>query len=368
MIEIVYPIIIQGENNDNDSNGSNFQNLKIAGDFNGWSIEPMKRELRGDNTVWCYEVNESQLVNCKNFNDKGQRLIHFKFIDDSQNWFIVNDYDSESDEHNNVNNVKAVTIEDKPTEVEKENIVVDEGPETPVPSLKETSVEPTVEEPESTPDSSAQDEDKSIIIEEEHESEIETNTEPNENETADVLGKVSENNHIDIPDEIIEGTPGIDTKLEDDEVMVEEVPDQTPDTSNLIEETEIKEEIPTEPEAEEQDSLVSNLKGVLFNPTEHQGNHVESGDEEFFSPRKFEEPHEEQEVPVSSNMLDSPVAPVVVTAAEIQGETATVDIENNDLTVDNKNNTEEYENVLRRLLNGFCSWFQWLFGVFSSKG
>ncbi|CAL9736907.1 hypothetical protein MOSE0_K10440 [Monosporozyma servazzii] len=389
MIEIIYPVYQTDETEVENNNASKFKSLKIAGDFNNWQIEPMVQSEVDSKAVWIYQIKDSLLSNCKNLNDKNEILIHFKFIDDNGDWFIVPDYSSELDEHNNINNVKVAKPNDpigKQDEIESEGVIKRQDSQTS--SWKDTkleSEEPIIETPEATPDVSSSTQGKDIVIEEQDDNSDE-NLKPK-----DTVEEKEEEHPIDVPDEVIEEP---DTVKENsvpfdgntsynnnsDNNILEECPANSLDVKN----DSITTECSTEPTftEKEQDSKSVTIEAMPVVkkendiktektttnspelPTEFRESSVaekSTEEEEAVSPKKLD-------VPDSTNMLDSPVAPVAVSAAQAQGNSNTeidVDIENHDLTVTNKN-TEEYENTLRRLLKGFCSWFSWLFGIFHS--
>lgn len=116
--------------------GDNFNNLQIAGDFSNWEALPMVKNPK--NGLWEYSVNVEKLP-------KDAIKVHFKFIDDSGTWFTNEDYGKEIDEHSNENNVELLNRkkETEPEELdtndddkEQSYVVDDEGPLTPIPSLK----------------------------------------------------------------------------------------------------------------------------------------------------------------------------------------------------------------------------------------
>lgn len=392
MIEIVYPVYQTDETEVENNNASKFKSLKIAGDFNNWQIEPMVQSELDSKAVWIYQIKDSLLSNCKNLNDKNEILIHFKFIDDNGDWFIVPDYSSEPDEHNNINNVKVAKPNDpigKQDEIETEGVIKRQDSQTSSrKDIKPESEEPIIETPEATPDVPSSTQGEDIVIEEQDDNSDE-NLKPK-----DTVEEKEEENPFDVPDEVIEEP---DTVKENsipfdgntsynnnsDNNILEECPANSLDAKN----DSIPSESSTEPtftEKEQDSKSVTNevmpavkkennvkTEKTTTNspelPTEFHESSVaeksteEEEEEEAVSPKKLD-------VPDSTNMLDSPVAPVAVSAAQAQGNSNTeidVDIENHDLTVTNKN-TEDYENTLRRLLKGFCSWFSWLFGIFHS--
>lgn len=119
--------IIYGHSSDD------YQNLKIAGDFSGWEPLPMGRN--SITHLWEHKVDFSKLPN-------GTEKVHFKFIDDNGNWFTDEDYPKEVDASSNENNVKLFTKE----EIGEEDPAFemdDEGPESPAPSLKTGSENPS---------------------------------------------------------------------------------------------------------------------------------------------------------------------------------------------------------------------------------
>lgn len=397
MIDIVYPVYQDQDTPGSTQDTPSFESLKIAGDFNNWQIEPMvKDDTNESKPVWKYHIGESQLKNCNKTNDRNDTVIHFKFIDDNDNWFIVPDYTSEPDEHNNINNVKIVIskqqVHEEEGEQEEEKLkedpslaktdIVDEGPETPEPSLKDeerlTSQEPIIEEPEATSVlekdgmETREDDQQNVIIEEQDDDN------GDEEEPQEQIGS-----EADIPDEIIEesepDTKSTDNVQELNSDILEECPDKTPDI--VDEKEQISNKIPSPVEISKelnipQEQEVSSEQNAAPVINEDEDKNPPSSiapqspnttnqhaDDEFFSPRKFEDLD-------SNNMLDSPVAPVAVAAVQEPYTDNTnadvnVDVENRDLTIKDKN-SEEYQNILRRLLRGFCSWFSWLFRIFHS--
>ncbi|CAL9728296.1 hypothetical protein MOUN0_D00848 [Monosporozyma unispora] len=405
MIEIVYPAYQGDKTEVENQNASKFKSLKIAGDFNNWQIEPMILSKVDSKPVWIYQIKDSLLSNCKNLNDKNEILVHFKFIDDNENWFIVPDYASEPDEHNNINNVKVAkpnafsTEQDDKVERDATTEVVNDGPESPSPSLKDMklpSEEPIIETPEATPEVGEQRKDD-IVIEEEEDNDVEDAVANN-----DASEATKEEHPVDIPDEVIEEPDSVEedkvplpnnttTTINNNDNILEECPENTPDVTNTQIPSESNLEAESKPVDNEQDSkskIIEQPNDVVpVVKEENVTNEKEEEEEtitkipqpptpsgevatdkhtvkaEFTSPKKIEEPD-------STNMLDSPVAPVAVSAAQLQDDSNTeieIDVENHDLTVKNKN-TEEYQNILRRLVKGFCSWFSWLFGIFHSHG
>lgn len=132
MVEIVY----------DDSKGS-FKNLKIAGDFTDWKIEPMDQNSQKQ---WVYTIDELFLNKKEGKGSPKEIRVHFKFIDDDDNWLVMDEFDSEPDEHNNINNVKVITFKKiecegqlPPLNSQKFEITND-GPESPSPSLVDASL------------------------------------------------------------------------------------------------------------------------------------------------------------------------------------------------------------------------------------
>lgn len=397
MIEIIYPVYQGDETEVENNNASKFNSLKIAGDFNNWQIEPMVQSELNSKAVWIYQIKDSLLSNCKNVNDKNEILIHFKFIDDNGNWFIVPDYSSEPDEHNNINNVKVAKPNNpigKQDELDSEGMIG--GQESHTPSSKDTKVEseePIIETPEATPEVLPPSEGEDIIIEEQdddlHER-IKSNDAPEETE--------GEEHPVDIPDEVIEEP---DTVNENSAPLTNNTSynnnkHNNDNSNNILEECPVNsvdvttDSMPSESSPEttfgenEQDSKSITNEEILQEvpvvkkenntPTTTDSSQPEmttqeaTSDEHVLEEEQEEASAKKSDMPDSTNMLDSPVAPVAVSAVRAQDNSNTeinIDVENHDLTVKNKN-TEDYENTLRRLLKGFCSWFSWLFGIFHS--
>ncbi|CCF56976.1 hypothetical protein KAFR_0B06790 [Kazachstania africana CBS 2517] len=141
---------------------SSFANLRIAGDFTNWEIKSMEKRSDGDvdTDTWVYPIEESFLKS-KSHDDKQKIPICFKFIDDNGNWFTVDAFEKDRDEHNNVNNVKTIDLDEIAEESIKKHLeetipspqikhisenqennsfarnMSTEAPITPVPSLKE---------------------------------------------------------------------------------------------------------------------------------------------------------------------------------------------------------------------------------------
>lgn len=118
--------------------GDSLHNLKIAGDFSNWEALPMVKNPKSG--LWEFSVNVNKLP-------KDATKVHFKFIDDSGTWFTNEDYEKEIDEHSNENNVEILKREEEAEagreesdtnddDKEQSYVVDDEGPLTPIPSLK----------------------------------------------------------------------------------------------------------------------------------------------------------------------------------------------------------------------------------------
>ncbi|CCK72895.1 Uip4p KNAG_0M00420 [Huiozyma naganishii CBS 8797] len=133
--------------------------LNIAGDFNGWTVEPMvRREGEGEGDgPWVYHLSREQ------WDASADKKFQFKFVDTSGNWFTLDDFPVEADEHNNVNNVVVLEIAEETGEETGEELgeetgeeateTVDDGPEAPTPSLKNVDIsrDETPEQPEEHP-------------------------------------------------------------------------------------------------------------------------------------------------------------------------------------------------------------------------
>lgn len=131
--------------------GDKFKELKIAGGFNKWEVVPMKWNATKDQ--WEYEL--------KNI-PQDIKKIHFKFIDDSGNWFTDNNYAKEIDEHNNENNVKMLPVAGETRE--ESNNKLDEGvPVTPVPSLNNKGANAEIEEDREVPEKTEMSNDKKVV-------------------------------------------------------------------------------------------------------------------------------------------------------------------------------------------------------------
>ncbi|QID88252.1 hypothetical protein GRS66_010961 [Saccharomyces pastorianus] len=138
-----------------DHPADDFPDLKIAGEFTKWEGVPM--EINDDSGKWEYTFDKSSTTK---YEDK----VHFKFIDHNGNWFADDEYPKEIDEHSNENNVTTLKNKENDTNEERENeeedndaeekeneeddkdakeeenneqILYDEGPETPNPSLRD---------------------------------------------------------------------------------------------------------------------------------------------------------------------------------------------------------------------------------------
>ncbi|CAI4052945.1 Uip4p SKDI_16G0920 [Saccharomyces kudriavzevii IFO 1802] len=81
-----------------DHPADDFPDLKIAGEFTNWEGVPM--EINVDTGKWEYRFHDSSITK---YDDKDK--VHFKFIDQNGNWFADDEYPKEVDEHSNENNV-----------------------------------------------------------------------------------------------------------------------------------------------------------------------------------------------------------------------------------------------------------------------
>ena len=399
MINIIYPVF-KGDASDikRQNDALNFKSLKIAGDFNGWRIEPMERKYIDRQPIWNYSIDDSVLENCKHLNDKGEILIHFKFIDDYNNWFTVSDYSTEPDEHNNINNVEVVKLAEREIEKEENDVTVEEptqetniqkvvtdseteildgGTDSPVPSLKEKVLQQqeyiieesdvaSLQRPESdivtendlTPVNNAEDTDQKkegvddvpdkVIVELEM-----NNKEGEEFQTDSILEKRPDN----IPESIsVQHT-------QEHKVLLNYYEEQSSNIQSTMEAQKLPVEINTQIALEREQTpqlSASSQETTIENTPDPQIPHEE---EQFYSPKKDEELD-------SKPLLENPVAQDApedsVHFNNINSE-KDVDIENHNLTVTD-GATEEYQNILRRLLRGFSSWFSWFFNIFHSSG
>lgn len=133
MLEILIP----------DSNKS-FKALKIAGDFTDWEEKAMDKV--GDE-AWSFQIDSSMVEKYCPKESPLEALIHFKFIDDNENWFTSDNFDLVPDEHNNINNAILLQFEDgklKEKTVEQPEVPAEvvEKDETPEPTLEATTPEP----------------------------------------------------------------------------------------------------------------------------------------------------------------------------------------------------------------------------------
>lgn len=120
-----------------------FQALKIAGDFTNWKIQPMIRQLSTTTGSWVFKITNDMVEKYCTEELQDQVLIHFKFIDDNNNWFTSDNFDLVSDENNNINN--AVMLEFSNGKLKEEDKFVSENesvssrsvtPVTPAPTLE----------------------------------------------------------------------------------------------------------------------------------------------------------------------------------------------------------------------------------------
>lgn len=105
-----------------------FQNLQVAGNFTSWEVKPMHKDMKTN--FWEFDIDLKNLVN----GDVDK--IVFKFVDDNGNWFTDDNFAKETDTHNNENNVKLLTRDDKGQAFySEEDPACDDTPLTPQPSL-----------------------------------------------------------------------------------------------------------------------------------------------------------------------------------------------------------------------------------------
>lgn len=402
MINIIYPVY-HGDDTDikRKSDALNFKSLKIAGDFNGWQIEPMELKDTDRQPFWIYSIEDSKLKNCKYLNDRGEMLVHFKFIDGYNNWFTVSDYATEPDEHNNINNVEVVRSmeegierdgKDAPVKekIQEESIqkiatdseseVLDEGPGSPASSLKDKEIqvqEPVIEYSDVVSDISQHSQTARITensltpITDNDEDDQEKKSMSNvlnetiiESETSYQKKKKFENDsiieeHLDSIPELI--SPQQIQKQEQENLINSndeqplnahstvgpQIPLVETDTQIVLE----KKQTPQIPSLS-QETMTENTPDTQ----------LKSEDGLFYHPKKNEELD-------SKVMLENPVAQVQLEDSVHSDNSDLekyVDVENHDLIIPDRT-TEGYQNILRRLLKEFCSWFSWLFDVFNSS-
>lgn len=381
------------------SDALNFKSLKIAGDFNDWQIEPMELKDVGRQTFWIYSIEDSKLRNCKKLNDNGELLVHFKFIDDYNNWFTTSDYATEPDEHNNINNVEVVTYREKELEkdgdvasvkekMQGENIqkaatdsepeILDEGPGSPAPSLKDRKAH--------LQNSFIKDFD--VISDAlQH---LETTKTAVSSYASTINNKENKQENKDMPnivDESIiesESSSRKNEKSENDDIV-----EEYSDNNSKLNSSE-------QFQGEKQEDLIIFTNKYSLNTYSNLGTHklpieanmqiVSESGQVLQMPSSLQEvttenisdaqsKHEDEHVYHSKNnkelnseiMLENPIAKTTSeesTHSDNSDLEKYVDVENHDLTVPNSA-TEGYQNILRRLLREFCSWFSWLFDVFN---
>lgn len=403
MINIIYPVY-QGDDTDikrkNDT--LNFKSLKIAGDFNDWQIEPMELNDADRQPFWLYSIDDSKLKNCNNLNDRGELLVHFKFIDDYNNWFTVSDYGTEPDEHNNINNVEVVrsmqeevkkdgndaSVKEKMQEeniqevtTDSESEVLDEGPGSPAPSLKDKQPqlqELVIEDSDTIPNvlehpQTALITDENLISitnnndddNQERQSMSNTLNEVNiEPETSDKKNKELDNDTIleEHPNNIPELISPQQVQKQDQENLANSNNEQPLNVYSTVGSYIPLEETNTQiVSEEEQNSQMpsSSQETMTENKPDTQ---IKPEGEQFYNPNKNEELD-------SKVMLENPIAQAALEDSVHSDNSDIekyVDIENHDLTVPDRT-TEGYQNILRRLLKEFCSWFSWLFDIFNSS-
>ncbi|CCC71413.1 hypothetical protein NCAS_0H01030 [Naumovozyma castellii] len=281
-----------------------FHALQIAGSFSQWGTVPMDLV----NGQWTYQINESKL-------EPGTKKLFFKFVDDSGNWFVDGNFPIEVDEHNNENNVM-VLEQDKEGTAE---ILNDEGPETPAPSLrvgvvdgdKEVEVEveePTVHEP--TPE-----------MEEEEQQQEDREDEPTVEETTPAL---ETDLNRDIPEPTVE----------------EETPEPIVKNTQAMAETEVEDVTNEQDDKEEEEPSVS--------PD------IQDESEEEVHSESLEEDYEMVNAQSSSSGANA--TSIKTTPLEPTTEQAVANVS----TIPNPD-TAEYRSLLRRILDVFGkifgSWF-----------
>lgn len=102
-----------------------FHELNVAGDFNNWSQCSMTYDPV--ELIWSYRLTKEDEDSCDKFDKDGDKTIHFKFIDQDGNWFTLDEFDTDLDEHNNVNNVqKLIMVEEQGADVKMDSKQVDQ--------------------------------------------------------------------------------------------------------------------------------------------------------------------------------------------------------------------------------------------------
>ncbi|KAL3237477.1 Uip4p [Nakaseomyces bracarensis] len=282
--------------------GAKFKDLKIAGGFNKWEVVPMT--WNSSQNQWEYELQDIP---------KGVKKIHFKFIDDSGNWFTDINYAKEIDEHNNENNVKMLPAT---TESEEMNQNADENvPATPVPSLhNKVQSDIEAEDPEEP-----------------------NNEENKEQKSYKNVGKSSGFN--DTSKTMIN-----DKKYKEDEPVVTEPATTKP----VVTEPVVTKSAVPEPAMHETvipESMVHE-NVVKENRTESQQNKSisDDDDDEIYSADSTRVNDESSEEPDETTDVD-------------KGSTS-----GNNKVMKTEEHLEEYKNILQSILGFFASWFAWLRG------
>ncbi|SMN22555.1 similar to Saccharomyces cerevisiae YPL186C UIP4 Protein that interacts with Ulp1p, a Ubl (ubiquitin-like protein)-specific protease for Smt3p protein conjugates [Maudiozyma saulgeensis] len=126
-----------------------FKSLKIAGDFTNWKIQPMVAISNDDSLehvpAWKFNITDDMVKDYCSKESTEEIMIHFKFIDDNNNWFTSDNFDLIPDEHNNINNGILLKFEDGKLMEENNNNIEDNIESvlqdlTPDPTLENVSI------------------------------------------------------------------------------------------------------------------------------------------------------------------------------------------------------------------------------------
>ncbi|CAB4256703.1 similar to Saccharomyces cerevisiae YPL186C UIP4 Protein that interacts with Ulp1p, a Ubl (ubiquitin-like protein)-specific protease for Smt3p protein conjugates [Maudiozyma barnettii] len=127
-----------------------FKALKIAGDFTAWKIQPMVLVSKDESVEhipsWRFVITDDMIKDYCTEESSNETMIHFKFIDDGDNWFTSDNFDLIPDENNNINNGILLQFENGKLK-EETNIDIDDTPESSLiePVLQDLTPDPSLE-------------------------------------------------------------------------------------------------------------------------------------------------------------------------------------------------------------------------------